>query len=676
MKNLTNKHYFLFVALLIIGILVTLTSNKLQAAVSLENTKFNVDVQINQDSTFTVKENIAYKAYGDFHGLRRDIRLNQYPEITQRCLNNPGVTCGGFDRLIPIAAYDQDGNKLGGQFKLYNYEEEDSEVEYARFEWEIYPNGKNVNGEEYEWTIEYLVLGGIEWFNSRPIFYWNLLPESRGTSTKEVNISIKLPSDVSASARSFEVYDSFLEDADFSGNEIRLSERNYPNYLNMTVAYSFNTNEILKPASLAYNVSNPQVGIEVYLNDILINESASDILDFIPSGNQKIRFAHSGYIPYESTLNFTAGTQETLEINLTPEPWMQVLLLINNIVFIGGCILIPVIVGGIYLFFNRNGRDKKPALTIIPLFEPPTGVRPYLLGTLKDETVDKEDIIGSIIDLAYRGYIKIKELNIKDDYELTRLQGNPKDEGLSDNEKYLLDAIFNGKEVINTSAMRYHFPLKYSVLQKKIYTETVNKGYFKNSPETTRAMYFSLSILVIVFGFVLLIMAGIILTGILGYLIFFTPAFALIAGGVTLLAFAKYMPAKTELGSKVLGDIRGFKMYLHTAERYRLQNLGPQEFERFLSYAVVFKIEKEWAKKFEGIYKGQPDWFESSSGLTVWDAYVLSSMIRNFSSSTLTNMTPVPSSGSSFKGGGWSSGGGSFGGFSGGGGGGGSSGGW
>jgi len=132
------------------------------------------------------------------------------------------------------------------------------------------------------------------------------------------------------------------------------------------------------------------------------------------------------------------------------------------------------------------------------------------------------------------------------------------------------------------------------------------------------------------------------------------------------------MPAKTEVGSQVLAKVLGFKMYLHTAERYRLQNLGPDEFEKYLSYAIVFGIEDEWAKKFEGLYEKAPEWFEGSNMNGIYNAYFISSLARSFTTTTVSSFNlPQSASGS-----GWSGGGGSFGGFSGGGGGGGSSGGW
>jgi len=123
-------------------------------------------------------------------------------------------------------------------------------------------------------------------------------------------------------------------------------------------------------------------------------------------------------------------------------------------------------------------------------------------------------------------------------------------------------------------------------------------------------------------------------------------------------------------------EILGFKMYMDTAERYRVQNLTPETFEKFLSYAIVFGIEKQWAEKFKDIYKGQPDWYEGDLG--TWNSIRLANSLAHFRSTTTSSMVSRPSSSSSsgWSGGGWSGGGGFSGGFSGGGGGGGGGGAW
>lgn len=56
-------------------------------------------------------------------------------------------------------------------------------------------------------------------------------------------------------------------------------------------------------------------------------------------------------------------------------------------------------------------------------------------------------------------------------------------------------------------------------------------------------------------------------------------------------------------------------MYLETAERYRMQNLTPEVFEKYLPYAMIFGIEKKWARAFEilNIKASPPSWYSGVS---------------------------------------------------------------
>jgi uncharacterized membrane protein YgcG len=143
--------------------------------------------------------------------------------------------------------------------------------------------------------------------------------------------------------------------------------------------------------------------------------------------------------------------------------------------------------------------------------------------------------------------------------------------------------------------------------------------------------------------------------------------------------------APTALGAQTESDLEGFKMYLETAEEDRLNLLMPPEktpelFEKLLPYAFALDVENEWCKKFDDVLKQfnyQPDWYTGSGGYS-FSSIQLGNTLANSFSSSLSNATVRPDSGS----GSWSSGSGSWssgssgGGFSGGGGGGGGGGGW
>ena len=84
---------------------------------------------------------------------------------------------------------------------------------------------------------------------------------------------------------------------------------------------------------------------------------------------------------------------------------------------------------------------------------------------------------------------------------------------------------------------------------------------------------------------------------------------------------------------------------------------------------MVLGVEKEWAKQFEGIYDGQPEWYSDPSG-SGFNSMVLANSLSSFSSSTNSTLASRPSNTASSGGSGFSSGGGfSGGGFGGGGGG-------
>ncbi|MDP1845362.1 MAG: DUF2207 domain-containing protein [Candidatus Moranbacteria bacterium] len=144
-----------------------------------------------------------------------------------------------------------------------------------------------------------------------------------------------------------------------------------------------------------------------------------------------------------------------------------------------------------------------------------------------------------------------------------------------------------------------------------------------------------------------------------------------IISGIIIFIFGWLMPAVTKKGAELKENILGFKDFLSVTETDRLKfhnapEKTPESFEKFLPYAMVLGVEKEWSKQFEGIYNQQPNWYEDSSG-RMFNAMILSSIVSDFSSSATAAMSSQPSSaaggGSGFSGGG---GGGGFGGGGGG----------
>lgn len=139
---------------------------------------------------------------------------------------------------------------------------------------------------------------------------------------------------------------------------------------------------------------------------------------------------------------------------------------------------------------------------------------------------------------------------------------------------------------------------------------------------------------------------------------------------VIMLIILKYMPSRTHEGTILYGKVLGFKNFLKTAEKDKIETLvheDPTYFYDILPYAYVLGVTDEWIKKFESITLEPPEWY---SGTDIYSIHAMNRFMNSTMNSISTTMSSAPASSGS-SGGGFSSGGGGFsGGGSGGGGGG------
>src|SRR5258708_38299640 len=115
MKILKLVLFSVFVA----GVYSLFATNVSAQGLTYTYPKYDVSIKINQDSTFTVKEDVLYKFYGTAHGLRRDLTLSD-PNRDANCATTSGLSCGGFGRVEMIAVHDDKGNYITNRVNLYN----------------------------------------------------------------------------------------------------------------------------------------------------------------------------------------------------------------------------------------------------------------------------------------------------------------------------------------------------------------------------------------------------------------------------------------------------------------------------------------------------------------------------------------------------------------------------
>lgn len=121
--------------------------------------------------------------------------------------------------------------------------------------------------------------------------------------------------------------------------------------------------------------------------------------------------------------------------------------------------------------------------------------------------------------------------------------------------------------------------------------------------------------------------------------------------------FFKLMPKRTTYGTKILGKIKGFKNFLESAEKEKLEAMvmqDPTYFYDILPFTYVLGISDKWIKKFETISLQAPSWYNSH------DAFD-NATFGNFMNSTIgsahfaMSSRPYSNSGSSSSTGGHSS---------------------
>jgi uncharacterized membrane protein YgcG len=124
----------------------------------------------------------------------------------------------------------------------------------------------------------------------------------------------------------------------------------------------------------------------------------------------------------------------------------------------------------------------------------------------------------------------------------------------------------------------------------------------------------------------------------------------------------KYLPKRTPYGNEILGKLKGFKNFLETAEKEKLEAMvmqDPTYFYNILPYTYVLGVSDKWIKKFESISLQAPSWYDSPNA---FDMMTFGTFMNSTMTSAQSAMSSSPSSDSGGSSGGGSSGGGSGGG--------------
>ncbi|MGJ8563884.1 MAG: DUF2207 domain-containing protein [Alphaproteobacteria bacterium] len=328
----------------------------------------------------------------------------------------------------------------------------------------------------------------------------------------------------------------------------------------------------------------------------------------------------------------------------------------------GALSLLSLSLLGIFWFYYRawNKRGRDPAKgPLFARYAPPKNYSPAASSHIHYKGIrGNQALVATLMGLAIKDYI-----DLETDKKKTSIRKKEGTKPLFAEEKYLYESLFSGtKKIITlTTAPNASFNADNQSFQKRL-GEDFGEAYFK-----WNGLY-------MLIGFVLSAIAiGAAVTQLYGVA---KPYFWAALGGLVFLnvLFIYLLPAPTNKGQKIMSEIDGFRLYLKTAEKQRLNahDIGSQSlpmmsvdhYETMLPYAIALGVEEPWTKYFEATLPAiakayNPSWAGMSQGHYNGVSNLTNSMVSNISSGV---SSAAPQSSGSSSGGGSSGGGGGGGG--------------
>jgi uncharacterized membrane protein len=400
-----------------------------------------------------------------------------------------------------------------------------------------------------------------------------------------------------------------------------------------------------------------------------------------------IRYINKNYLSLSSQNSFTTLKLNFGSIVFSLLPYIYKIILFIFLMIIVFLMLNPLLNHIKKLIWKTKPKPVIPKELrrepIIVEYDPPDNLPPIDIGTILDRRVDITDISSIIIDLAVRGYLKIRYIvqqipfwPDKKDFELIKLKNGT--DLTHPAYKIMFNLLFNGRNSVKLSDIVKQKTYVKKIKKIKEATEQYlyDKGYFDQAAKNKKyklAFYsyigFGLSIFLYAMGDIL---SGAIelfngfnvdASIVKDFFAYFFPVGFVVMFAASLLVLGHKLTPK---GLSVLKKILGFREFLQLTEKDRLEllnapELQPEMFEKFLPYAMVLGVEDKWSQKFKDIYYNTiPNWYEDPTVMS-FDSYILTNdlIVFNYSFNKVFNIPSTRSRSSSGFGGGGSSGGGS-----------------
>lgn len=368
------------------------------------------------------------------------------------------------------------------------------------------------------------------------------------------------------------------------------------------------------------------------------------------AGTESIAYAVNGQTitgAYEHTLEPHEGLTVRLEL---PQGYFK----FNMAAYYAQLSLLVVLplalAAALFILWNKFGKDKK--MVDVVEFYPPDGLNSAETALWYKGAATQEAIISLLIYLANKGYLSIESgkggrsftIHKKKDYD-----------GHNNAERDFLAGLWKTGNTVTKRDLQDSFYETVGAIAADLNGMENRKQIF--SAKSMRLCAVGWLLCIAVLGGVIALFSQI-LGGFEKYLFLGAGLCFIVIGCI----FSSLMPKRTENGAARKQQINGFKIFLETAEKEKLEALvdeNPEYFYDILPYAYVLGVSDRWIRQFEGIAVEPPQWY---SGYGPFQFMMLHTFMHNTMGSVSQAMTSVPQSSVSSGGGGGFSGGGAGGG--------------
>ncbi|MEP7252315.1 MAG: DUF2207 domain-containing protein [Ginsengibacter sp.] len=324
-------------------------------------------------------------------------------------------------------------------------------------------------------------------------------------------------------------------------------------------------------------------------------------------------------------------------------------------------LLLPILAfGGMFYIWKHWGKDDD--VVIQTEYYPPENISPGISGYIIDGKLDRRDLTALVPYWGAGGYLEIKELDKKHllglvktkEYEFVKLKDLPSTALAF--EKTFFNGIFKSGNEVQLSDLKNKLYTSMNVAKSELQSE-IDRGDYYVKYSRGMVSFFSL------IGF------GLLVLGIVKLVSYWFEnkwmGIAMAASGISVLIFGLLMSKKTPKGTALYQKLFGFKEFIKSVEKDRLQEFLKQDenyFDKVLPYAIVFDVADKWKDKLKGLDVPPPSWYHGSYAGSNFNTLLFMNSLDNSMRAMTSTFYSAPSSsgssGGSFSGGGGFSGGG------------------